>query len=98
MQKPLGEMALLQVIARMGRTDDTTAHGFRSTFRTWVAERTNFQREVGEAALGHVNGDRVEASYQRGDLFEKRRRLMDAWAVFCAGASQGEVLPIRAVS
>ncbi len=98
LQKPLGEMALLQVIARMGRTDDTTAHGFRSTFRTWVAERTNFQREVGEAALGHVNGDRVEASYQRGDLFEKRRRLMDAWAVFCAGASQGEVLPIRAVS
>jgi integrase len=93
-QKPLGQMSLLQVIERLGRTDDATAHGFRSTFRTWVAERTNFQREVGEAALGHVNGDRVEASYQRGDLFEKRRRLMDAWAAHCAkpAAASGEVV------
>jgi len=84
LQKPLGEVSLLQAIKRLGRTADTTAHGFRSSFRTWVAERTNFQREVAEAALGHVNGDRVEASYQRGDLFEKRRRLMDAWGEFCA--------------
>jgi integrase len=95
-QKPLGEMSLLQVIERLGRTAETTAHGFRSSFRTWVAERTNFQREVGEAALGHVNGDRVEASYQRGDLFEKRRRLMDAWADYCAKpAMAGEVVPLK---
>ena len=64
----------------MGR-DDLTAHGFRSTFRDWVAEATTFQREIAEAALAHtVKG--VEADYQRGDLLEKRRVMMDAWAQY----------------
>lgn len=58
-------------------------HGFRSTFRDWAAEKTNFPREVCEKALGHAIGNEVEAAYRRGDLFEKRRKLMDAWAEFC---------------
>jgi integrase len=80
--KPLSNMATLMVLRRMGRTD-LTAHGFRSTFRDWAAECTSFPREVAEAALAHVVGDKVEAAYRRGDLFEKRRRLMEAWARHC---------------
>ena len=55
-------------------------HGFRSTFRDWAAETTNYQREVVEAALAHAIDSKVEAAYRRGDLFEKRRRLMNDWA------------------
>jgi integrase len=97
MQQPLHKNAMRYVVARLGRKGTVTVHGFRSTFRTWAAEKTNFQREVGEAALGHINGDRVEASYQRGDLFQKRRRLMEAWAEVCTN-KHGKVLPIRVVS
>jgi integrase len=84
--KPLSNMALLVLLGRMGR-GDVTAHGFRSTFRDWAAERTNFPREVAEAALAHAIDDKVEAAYRRGDLFEKRRHLMEAWAEFCAKAA-----------
>jgi integrase len=77
----LSSMALLMLLRRMGRPDLTT-HGFRSTFRDWAAERTNFPREVAEMALAHTIGDKVEAAYRRGDLFEKRRHLMEAWAEF----------------
>jgi integrase len=79
----LSNMALLMLLRRMGRADLTT-HGFRSTLRDWAAERTNFPREVAELALAHAVSDKVEAAYRRGDLFEKRRRLMEAWAEFCA--------------
>ena len=79
--KPLSNMAMLMMLERMGR-DDLTVHGFRSTFRDWVEEETTFQGSVAEAALAHVVGDKVEAAYRRGDLFEKRRELMDAWAKF----------------
>jgi integrase len=75
----LSNMALLMTLKRMGR-DDLTTHGFRSRFRDWAAERTGFAREVAEAALAHAVGDKVEAAYRRGDLFEKRRRLMEARA------------------
>ena len=71
------------LLRRMGR-GDLTAHGFRSTFRDWAAERTNYPREVCEQALAHAIGDKVEAAYRRGDLFEKRRRLMQAWARWCS--------------
>jgi integrase len=81
----LSSMALLVLLRRMERTD-ITVHGFRSTFRDWAAERTNFPREVAEMALGHTIGDKVEAAYRRGDLFEKRRKLMEAWAKYCAVA------------
>jgi integrase len=67
-----------------------TAHGFRASFRTWCEEQTSYPRSVTEAALAHVNADRVEAAYQRSDLFDRRRELMQAWADFCTG--QGRVI------
>ena len=94
--KAISNMAMLQTLRRMGR-DDLTVHGFRSTFRDWAAEQTAFAREVAEAALAHTIGDKVEAAYRRGDLFEKRRKLMDAWATYCGTAkADGKVIPIRA--
>lgn len=90
----LSNMALLALLKRMGRTD-LTAHGFRSTFRDWCAERTSFPRDVAEMALAHAIGDKVEAAYRRGDLYEKRTRLMEAWATYCATAKPaGQVVPI----
>jgi integrase len=84
-QKPgraLSNMALLMMLRRMGR-ELLTAHGFRSTFRDWAAELTGVAPEVAEAALAHTVGNRVEAAYRRGDLFEKRRVLMQQWGSFC---------------
>jgi integrase len=92
--KPLSNMSMLMTLRRMSR-NDLTAHGFRSTFRDWAAECTNFPREVAEAALAHVVGDKVEAAYRRGDLFEKRRRLMDAWAVHCGTGSSTASVVVR---
>ena len=80
--RPLSNMALLALLRRMGY-GNLTVHGFRSTFREWTAERTNFPREVAEMALAHAVSDKVEAAYRRGDLFEKRRQLMNAWARYC---------------
>ncbi len=85
--RPLSNMALLAVLRRMER-ENLTVHGFRSTFRDWTAERTPFSNEVAEAALAHVIGSKTEAAYRRGDLFDKRRRLMAAWATFCATPRQ----------
>jgi integrase len=62
---------------------DATPHGFRSSFRDWVSEETNFPSDLAEAALAHIKGDKVEAAYQRGTMFEKRRKLMTAWAAYC---------------
>lgn len=78
----LSNMALLMVLRRMGR-EHVTAHGFRSSFRDWAAERTNFPREVAEMALAHTVGGKVEAAYRRGDLFERRRRIMAEWGRYC---------------
>ena len=73
-----------------------TPHGFRSSFRDWAAETTNFPREAAELALAHAVGDSVERAYQRGDLLNKRRKLMEAWATFCArGAVSAKVVPIN---
>jgi len=80
--KPLSDMAMLMLIRRM-KYEDITTHGFRSSFRDWAAEQTNFAREVAEASLAHAIGDKVEAAYRRGDLFEKRQQLMEAWAKHC---------------
>jgi len=94
-KRPLSQMALLMLLRRMGR-GDLTAHGFRSTFRDWAVEQTAFPREVAEAALAHVVGDKVEAAYRRGDLFDKRRRLMEAWADYgYQPAGGGAVVPLR---
>jgi integrase len=96
--RPLSNMAMLAVLKRVDRSD-LTAHGFRSSFRDWAAERTNFPREVAERALAHTVSDKVEAAYRRGDLFQKRRQLMDAWAKFCETTRlQAEVVPIRSRS
>jgi integrase len=85
--KPLSNMALLALLERMKR-GDLTVHGFRSTFRDWAAERTNFPREVAEHALAHSLPDKVEAAYRRSDLFDKRRQMMDAWARYCGTVEQ----------
>ncbi len=71
-----------------------SVHGMRAAFRTWAEEQTSFPRSVTEATLAHVNADRVEAAYQRSDLFARRRELMRAWANHCAGAG-GNVMPMR---
>lgn len=93
--KPLSNMALLMVLRRMERGDLTT-HGFRSTFRDWAAETTAYANEMVEMALAHTVGDKVEAAYRRGDMMEKRRRLMKDWSDYCAQpAPTGEVVSIR---
>jgi len=84
--KPISESAMLAVLKRMNR-QDITVHGFRSSFRVWCAEQTSFPREIAEAALAHVNRDRVEAAYLRSDLLEKRNQLMAQWAEFVCGGS-----------
>ena len=76
----MSDMTLTAVMRRMKREE--VPHGFRSTFRDWAAERTNYPREVAEMALAHAIGDKVEAAYRRGDLFDKRRRMMRDWGKF----------------
>jgi integrase len=80
--KPLSNMAFLTLLRRMNRRT-VTAHGFRSTFKDWATECTSLPNEVSEMALGHAIGTKVEAAYRRGDLFEKRRQLMEEWAAYC---------------
>jgi integrase len=84
-------MSLTMMLRRM-KVDDATVHGFRSSFRDWASESTNFANEVCEAALAHVIEDKAEAAYRRGDLFEKRRKLMEAWATYCASPKAGKIL------
>jgi integrase len=97
--RPLSNMAFLMLLRRM-ELENLTVHGFRATFKTWVSERTSFHNEIAEAALAHIIGNKVEQAYRRGDLFEKRRRLMQQWATFCTSSpvqkSQGNVTPLRA--
>lgn len=81
--RPISNMAMATVLRRMGR-DDITVHGFRSSFRTWAGAETNIPREIAEAALAHDIRTEVEAAYQRGDLLDKRRGLMELWANYCA--------------
>lgn len=82
--RPLSNMSLLMASRRLGYT--ITTHGFRSTFRDWSSERTNFPRAVCEAALAHALPDKTEAAYNRTDLFQRRRRLMNAWTKFATSA------------
>jgi integrase len=92
--KPISNMAMLQLLDRIGV--DVTTHGFRSSFRDWAAERTHFPHEVCEMALAHTIANAAEAAYRRGDLFEKRRKLMDAWAEYLnAPKLASTVIPMR---
>jgi integrase len=94
----LSDISLLRALDAAGG-NGATVHGFRSTFRDWAAEATNHPRDICEAALAHALTSKVEAAYQRGDLLEKRRRLMADWAQFCGRPMiAGEVVPLRAAS
>ena len=95
---PISNMAMAQLLKRMNR-HDITVHGFRSTFRDWAAERSNYPNHVVDMALAHVISDKVEAAYRRGDLFAKRARLMSEWARYCGKPHrEATVTPLRAVS
>jgi integrase len=86
--------AMNALIRRMGHS--VTAHGFRSSFRDWAAEQTSYANHVVEQALAHAIGSGVEAAYRRGDLFDKRRRLMQDWANYCSQPTRsGEVVTLR---
>jgi len=87
--KPLSDMTLLKILRDMKL--DATVHGFRSSFRDWCAEQTTFSGEVAEAALAHAIPNKVEAAYRRTDFLDKRRKLMDTWAAFCANDRSGVV-------
>jgi integrase len=93
--RPLSNMALAMLLRRLGY-GNITAHGFRSSFRDWAAERTSFPREVAEMALAHKIPDAVEAAYRRSDLFDKRRKLMEAWAAYCTSVgAPAKVFPFK---
>jgi integrase len=96
--KQFSDMALSALLKRMDV--NATPHGFRSSFRDWAAECTGAPHEVAEMALAHQIPSAVERAYRRGDLFAKRRHLMDAWGAFCAGRAPvtGEVTPMRKAS
>jgi integrase len=81
---PLSNMAMLELLQGMGFGEDLTVHGFRSTFKDWCAEQTAYPNEMSEMALAHTVSDKVEAAYRRGDMRERRRRLMTDWARYCA--------------
>jgi integrase len=94
-KKGLSNMAMLAVLRRMDRSD-ITVHGFRSTFRDWAAESTAYPGEVVEMALAHAIQNLTEAAYRRGDLLEKRSRLMQEWARYCkTSIISADVVPIR---
>jgi integrase len=89
--RPLSNMAMEMCLRRMN-VEGATVHGFRSTFRDWAGNETHFTREVAEAALAHVIGDKAEQAYRRSDAIEKRRELMSAWALYCLGGEASSPL------
>jgi integrase len=86
---PIGTTSLIELLRRL--RFGMTVHGFRSAFRDWVAEKTNFPSEIAEAALAHVVSSETVRAYQRGDVLERRRELMAAWARYCDGVKAGVV-------
>jgi integrase len=88
--RPLSQMSMMMLLRRM-ELDGITVHGFRSTFRDWAGDCTNFARETVEAALAHTVGNAVERAYRRSDAFDKRRRLMEAWAGYCGRIASRDV-------
>ena len=92
-RKPLSNMAMLNMLDRMGYSD-ITVHGFRSTFRDWVAECTEYPDSLAEMALAHAVENKVEGAYRRGDMLERRRKMMEDWARYCSGQT-GVVVPLK---
>ena len=97
--RPLSTMAMLKVLQRMSRAD-ITVHGFRSAFRDWAAEATPYSQEIAEMALAHAITNKVEAAYRRGDLFQKRARMMEDWGIYCDAPAPhvAEVIPLKNVA
>lgn len=93
-EAPLSSMSMAMLLRRM--KTDVTVHGFRSTFRDWASETTGFPHEVCEMALAHTIANKAEAAYRRGDLFDKRRKLMDAWGAYSASVVSGKVVHLKA--
>jgi integrase len=91
--KPLSSGTLERVLDRL--KVEATVHGFRSSFRDWVGDRTNHPRELAEQALAHVIEDQTERAYRRGDALDRRREMMNQWAAFCAGEKSGTVVALR---
>jgi len=91
--KPLSNMAMEMVLRRM-QVEDVTVHGFRSSFRDWAGNVSNFTREIVETALAHVIGDKAEQAYRRSDALEKRRKLMEAWSAYCEPKASTNVVPM----
>lgn len=97
--EPLSNMAMLELLQGMGFGEDLTVHGFRSTFKDWCSEQTGYPNEMSEMALAHTVSDKVEAAYRRGDMREKRRRMMADWAAYCESppeAAKSNVFAMRA--
>jgi integrase len=92
-RRPLSHVAMAKVLARLG-VIGATVHGFRSGFRDWAGNETHFPREVAEAALAHVVGDKAEQAYRRSDALEKRRELMAAWAAYCEPTARENVFAL----
>ena len=92
----MSDMTISKLIKELGI--EAVPHGFRSSFRMWAAERTSTPREVAEFALGHVVGDEAERAYQRSDLFEKRRELMNSWARYLEVAPGAKVVKLRSAT
>jgi integrase len=92
--KPHSNMAMQMMLRRM-MIENATVHGFRSSFRDWAGNVSNFPREITETALAHVIGDKAEQAYRRGDALEKQRKLMGAWAAYCEPKAATNVVPIR---
>jgi integrase len=92
--KPMSSMAMEMMLRRM-KVQGATVHGFRSSFRDWAGNESSFPREIIEAALAHVIGDKAEQAYRRGDALEKRRRLMETWAAYCEPRTIGNIVQLR---
>lgn len=90
-KRPLSNMSMLELMRGCPEAAGYVVHGFRSSFRDWAGERTHFPREVIEAALAHRLKDKAEAAYARGDLFDKRRKLLEAWAGYCSAPKRGSL-------
>ena len=90
----MAHTAMNTTLCRM-KADTVTVHGFRSSFRDWAGNETSYPRDLIETALAHVIGDKAEQAYRRSDALEKRRKLMETWAMHCDPARTAKVLPLR---
>lgn len=84
----------MEIVLRRKKVENATVHGFRSSFRDWAGNVSNFPREITETALAHVIGDKAEQAYRRSDALEKRRKLMEAWAAYCEPSDSSNIVQL----